>query len=115
MSMYAELLVAALRDDRWSEGEPTTGVLLAKLLRYRSRLAEGTPASGDYPTPAAVADQLAYDATLIDLARRLGVECDVHGFAQPQHERARLERELSSRGVDLKELDDRDDPEPEEW
>ena len=114
MSMYAELLASTLGNPRWSDGEEvTTGAVLAKLLRYRSRLLGPTPSSGLDPAPAAVADQLAYDATLVELARRLGIDCDVRGFAQPQHERARIERALASRGVRLDELGGRDHPAPD--
>jgi len=115
MSMYAELLVAALGDHRWSDGEPPTGALLAKLLRYRSRLILPISSpTGPHPAPAAVADQLAYDATLIDLARRLGIDCDVHGFAQPLYARARIERALASRGLRLDELERQHHSAPEE-
>ena len=52
---------------------------------------------------AALANQVAYDLALIDLARCLGLDCDPASFDQPQRRRIELEGELISHGIRLDE------------
>ncbi len=106
MSMYTELLRQALEDSEVRYEELTSGQLLARLIRYRSELLEGTSGSSDMGGGlSTVATQLAYDVALVGFARQLGIACGPEAFDQPQQERTRLERALSSNGVDLNELD----------
>jgi len=108
MSMYSQLLVAALDIDTPAEVEPTASAALARLLRSRRRLAETqAPHGGAVGAYAVVVDTLAHDVALIALVRLLGVECDVSEFDRPEVARAGLERELSARGISLDELDGR--------
>jgi hypothetical protein len=95
--MYAELLEAAL-GERLRSGPPgASGERLAELFRCRRQLnASPSPNNG---VAVSVADQLAYDVALIELAQGVGINCDLLGFDQPQRERARLEQGLISRGV----------------
>jgi hypothetical protein len=53
-----------------------------------------------------VADQLAYDIALIELAQGVGVDCDLFGFDQPPRERNRIEQALAARGLRLNDLDE---------
>jgi hypothetical protein len=103
MSVYAHLLGNAL-DQAHSEESSTTGDVLAQLLERRNRLRANMPmyTAPDW-APIAIADQLAYDVTLIELSQRLGIEVDRARFSQPQRERARLEQLLVSRGIHLDE------------
>ncbi len=117
MSIYSQLLSAALEQVDGSDGEPTTGEGLAKLLTYRSRLeSDVRMREGSDWTAAALADQLAYDIALIGLARSLEIEFDLDRFDQRQIERNRLERALEARGlgrgrlIELDELSERSEP-----
>ena len=103
--MYTELLREALDDSQERYDDPTSGQLLARLLRCRSVL-EGTSATPKMGGGlSAVATQLAYDVALVAFARQLGITSGPEDFDQPQRERARLERALSSTGVNLNQLD----------
>jgi hypothetical protein len=105
MSIYAQLLDQALGQTHSYETS-TTGDALTQLLELRHRL--GANLSGRTESdwaPAAVADQLAYDVALIEFSRRLGIEVNLTGFGQPQHERTRLEQALVTRGLRLDEFD----------
>lgn len=106
MSMYSQLLSAALDQTHPPSDDSTTGEALANLLERRSYLgARLASHPGSKWAPGAVADQLAYDIALIEIARQLGIEVDLNGFDQPENERARLERALLGRGVPLDDLD----------
>lgn len=99
MSVYSQLLGNALDQTHASQGS-TTGDVLAQLLERHNRLGTNlSPYTGSDWAPDAIADQLAYDVALIELSRRLGIEVDLTKFGQPQHERARLEQVLVSRGI----------------
>jgi hypothetical protein len=60
--------------------------------------------TGDWGA-AALANQVAFDLALIDLAESVGLEVDSSSFDRPQRRRLELERELKSRGIRLDELD----------
>lgn len=105
MSIYAQLLADAL-DQSHSDHNSTIGDALAQLLEYRSRLGTDMSSySGTDRASAAIADQLAYDVSLVELSRRLGIEASLTRFGQPRHERARLEQALISRGIHLEQFD----------
>lgn len=106
MTMYSQLLESALGQDPPSESQSTPGNALLKLIQCRSRLgSDASSHTGPAWVPAALADQLAYDVALVDLARQVGLECDLSRFNQPSEERHRLEGALRSRGIDLDEFD----------
>ena len=99
--MYAQLLDAVLYDES-EEAVPTRSAgPLAELVRLR-RVMDKHAGGGD-PGWAlqAVADQLAYDAALIRLARKRGVRADTGDFEVPEHGRTRLEQALVDKGVNL--------------
>ncbi|MGD0379101.1 MAG: hypothetical protein ABSC30_03870 [Acidimicrobiales bacterium] len=106
MSVYSQLLDTAL-DQTHSVPGSTTGDVLAQLLERRNRLgAKLSSYTGSDWAPDAIADQLAYDVALIEFSRRLGIDVDLTKFGQPQHERARLEQALVSRGIHLDVLEE---------
>jgi hypothetical protein len=103
MSMYADLLAASLPQPI-APGEQVSelGALLALLLAARIRLGErrsGAGAEGDLAT------NIEYDLALLRLCAARGVDVDPGRFDRPGEERARLERELALRGMDLGELE----------
>ncbi|MGA2305475.1 MAG: hypothetical protein ABSH29_14895 [Acidimicrobiales bacterium] len=105
MSMYTYILEAALRERPQPDARLATGDALVVLLECRRYL--GSIASSDRSSDwgsTALANQVAYDLALIDLARSVGIFCDSTSFDQPQRRRIELERELSSRGIALDEL-----------
>jgi hypothetical protein len=106
MSIYTQLLDTALGQIPSTEEELTPGEALTELFRCRTVLGAGLARTGSNWAPAAVANELAYDIALIELARSLGVACDVSRFDRPGHERARLERELAARGIRLVQSDE---------
>ncbi len=108
-SMYTKLLDAALREPTGADdsaAEANTDDLLAEVLRRRRQMRASQPApAGSGWAAGAVADQVAYDAALIRLARMLGIGCDVGRFATPEHERSTLEARLAERGFRLDALE----------
>jgi hypothetical protein len=105
MSIYAQLLNDALSQSH-SDEVPTAAETLTQLLKARNRLGANL---SSYPksewAPAAVADQVAYDIALIELARLLGIEVSLARFSRPEHERTQLERAVVSRGIPLDEIE----------
>jgi hypothetical protein len=107
MTMYSQLLEAALDQGPATRAEPSPGEALGKLVGCRSRLAEtASSGSGSGWLSVAIADQLAYDVALIGFARSIGIPCDFRHFEHPEAERDRLERALRSRGVDVDSIGD---------
>jgi hypothetical protein len=106
MTVYSQLLESALGQAPSSGGESTPGNALVKLIECRQRRdSVASSRSGPGWVPAALANQLAYDAALVDLARHVGLVCDLSRFNQPSGERSRLEGALRSRGIHLVEFD----------
>ena len=95
--MYRDLLTRALgkdEDGRRSED------LLADLVESRARLHVTGAAA---PVAEALARELSYDGALIRLCTAVHVRATPEWYESPEHERARLERELSRRGIRLPE------------
>jgi len=110
--MYSQLLGTAI--DGTVDGTSSTHEALAHLLRCRSKLGAGTVSDGEVDGLfTSVADSLAYDAALIELARVLGIECDVRAFDQPQNARAGLEQAVVAHGIRLDERDEQSGPDPD--
>jgi len=105
--MYAQLLGAALYERRRQDPPVARGERLADLLRCRSQLTTNASSNG---VAVAVADQLAYDAALIEFAQGLGIDVEVCGFDRPSVERRRVEQALASRGIPLYDLDEQPHP-----
>lgn len=101
--MYTQLLEAALGARTVSGQTRPVDASLADVFRCRRQLEEVGPNSVVDRVSAALADQVAYDVALIELARALGIECDPRGFDQPQQQRHKLEHGLEVRGIRLTE------------
>lgn len=98
--MYVDVLSDAFRaTDRGLTGEP----LVDHAVECRFQM---LTAGGGKPTAYdRLALEIAYDVALIRLCDDLGVPSAVADFANPLHERARIERVLAeSRGLDLRAL-----------
>jgi hypothetical protein len=111
MSMYTQLLQAALDNTGRAQVVPSPKEALVALRRCRRHL-DANPGgpSGDDWAPLAVADQLAYDVALIELTRSLGVDYDLQAFEHPQKARARLEQDLEARGIPIDPADEHGHP-----
>jgi hypothetical protein len=98
MVMYVDLLTRALGNDE--EEHRSAGLLLSDLVHSRARrqATEGDPRT---PVAEALAREVSYDGALIRLCTWLEVPSTPAGFTNPMRERARLEQELSVRGVGL--------------
>jgi hypothetical protein len=94
--MYRDLLTRAL--GKGEEGRRSDDLLLADLVDSRARL-HGTGAAA--PMVEALARELSYDGALIRLCTLLNVRATPAWFDSPERERARLEGELSHRGIVL--------------
>jgi hypothetical protein len=105
--MYVDLLRRALGTDE--AGPRSSDLLLADLVQSRARLraAEGSSATS---AAEALARELSYDGALIRLCASLEVPATPSGFANPPEERARLEKMLTDRGL---ELEPAENPEPQ--
>jgi hypothetical protein len=100
MSMYTQLLDAAVGQRGPVGVHPTRRSALDALRRSRGELDEGIPPATDPDAvPVVLAREIAYDVALLELAEVMGLEPDLHRFEQPQQERARLESALQDRGV----------------
>ena len=97
--MYRDLLTQAL--GKGEEGRRSDDLLLADLVESRARLHVAGAAA---PVAEALARELSYDGALIRLCTALKVRASPEWFECPERERARLERELSRRGILLPTL-----------
>ena len=96
--MYVDLLTRAL--GKGEEGHRSDDLLLADLVHSRARL-RATEGDSRIPVAEALARELSYDGALIRLCALLDVPTGPASFANPVRERARLERELTARGLEL--------------
>jgi len=100
MSMYVDLLSSAL--DTWID-ELTGGALIDYALSCRAEMLRVGPHRGD-TAYSSLAAEIAYDRALIKLCQTNEVPVTATSFAYPRDERARLEGELATAGVDLAAL-----------
>jgi hypothetical protein len=106
--MYAHILEVALRERSQPDTGITTGEALAILFDCRRHLdLIASSERGMDWSSTALANQVAYDLALIDLARCVGLDCDPISFDQPQRRRIEMEHQLISRGIRLDERDQR--------
>ncbi len=101
--MYVRLLDAVLSDvpDPSAPPPARSPGPLAELVRLRHVMEKHAEHAGTGWALQAVADQLAYDAALVRLARKRGVVVDIGCFDVPDQGRARLEQALVDKGVNL--------------
>jgi hypothetical protein len=95
MNMYSHLLSSVFED--WVD-ELTGTSLVDYALICRVEMLSPRPTGS---ASIALAAEIAYDRALIKLCASRRIPVDVAGFARPQSERERLERELAAVGVDL--------------
>lgn len=102
MSMYTQLLGAALDERRPLEAGAGRPAALAEARRCRHDLETATP-TGVKPdaVPIVLALHVGYDVALIELASVMGIDSDPGRFEQPQRERERLEAALGDLGITL--------------
>jgi hypothetical protein len=103
MSMYTQLLDAAL-SQLPIDGSGKAREAVSEMQRCRRRLEQGTPDADPDAVSAALALQISYDVALLRVAGLVGIESDPSRFAQPLHERTRLERALAERGIGFSEI-----------
>jgi hypothetical protein len=102
MSMYTQLLGAALGDRLSFVAGPTRTAAVAEVRRCRRDLEARVPAgTTSHSVPVVLALQVGYDAALIELAAVMGIDSGPGRFEPPETERERLEAALSELGVDL--------------
>jgi hypothetical protein len=100
MSMYTQLLDAAVGQREPVGVHPTRHSALDALRRRCGELNEGIPPATDPDAiPVVLAREIAYDMALLELSEVMGIKTDLHRFEQPQQERARLEEALRDYGV----------------
>lgn len=99
--MYAQLLEAVLAYEEDPEVRPRSQGPLADVLRLRHVMERHATRTDPGWALQAVADQLAYDAALVRLARRRGIAADPDAFESPLRGRAALEDALVAKGVNL--------------
>jgi hypothetical protein len=106
MSMYTQILEAALREHRQPAIAPTVAEALGALLQCHTRLSSSGSLEREFDwSSTALAKQVACDIALIDLARSVGIACDAVDFDQPERRRNELIRKLVSSGIRLDEFD----------
>jgi hypothetical protein len=102
MSMYTQLLGAALGDRLPFVVETSRIVAVAEARRWRhdleSRRLAGMTADS---VPVVLALQVGYDMALIELAAMMGIDSAPGRFEPPETERKRLEVALGDLGIDL--------------
>ena len=99
--MYSQLLEAVLDYEEDPEVRPRSQGPLADVLRLRHAMERHATRTDPGWALQAVADQLAYDAALIRLARRRGIATDLGDFELPERGRTVLEDALITKGVNL--------------
>jgi hypothetical protein len=98
--MYVDILSSALGS--WVD-ELTDSSLVEYTLTCRAEMLGAGPHRGD-TAYSSLAVEIAYDRALIKLCEAHDVPVMATSFAHPREERARLEHELASAGIDLAAL-----------
>jgi hypothetical protein len=101
MSMYAQLLDAALEQRPPRAPEPSRRDAVEEVRRCRAELELGVPVRSVDTVPAVLALQIGYDVALLELAGVVGIESEASRFDQPERERDRLRQALNDMGIDL--------------
>lgn len=109
MAVYDDLLVAVCEEEERRLEGCDFEVLVADLGQRRRALTGLVSPLDPYDVVEQLTRQLAYDAVLLVLGRRLGIDTGPRAFAVPGSERSRLEHLLARSGV----IDLPTDPSPE--
>jgi len=97
MSMYSMLLAAALDREAETVSPKSTAEALVRVLRCRDVDVSRTSQWGS--SYDRTIDSVSYDVALVQLARLVGVDCDVTRFDQAGLARSHLVQELLARGL----------------
>ncbi|HEY5110058.1 MAG TPA: hypothetical protein VII96_10670 [Acidimicrobiales bacterium] len=100
-AMYTQLLEAVLAYEADPATQPRSQGPLADVIRLRHTMERHAARTDPGWALQAVADQLAYDAALVRLARKRGVAVGLDAFDIPEQGRAALEEALIALGVNL--------------
>ena len=100
MSIYTQLLDAALEQRSPRERETNADHAVREVRRCRKELESGVPENLD-TVPAVLALQIGYDVALLELAEVVGIESGASWFEQPERERDRLREALNEMGINL--------------
>jgi len=100
--MYTQLLEAVLAYEADTPSLLRSQGPLADVIRLRHALERHLGRTDPGWALQAVADQLAYDAALVRLARQRGVDIGIRAFDIPERGRAAIESALLARGVNLR-------------
>lgn len=101
MSMYTQLLDAALEQRPPCAPDPSRSHAVEQVRRCREELELGVPQQSVDTVPAFLALQIGYDVALLELAEAVGIESGPSRFEQPERERDRLRHALDDIGIDL--------------
>jgi hypothetical protein len=99
--MYTQLLEAVLVYEADPATQPRSQGPLADVIRLRHTMERHATRTDPGWALQAVADQLAYDAALVRLARKRGIPAGSDAFDIPQQGRTGLESALIALGVNL--------------
>jgi len=99
--MYTKLLEAVLAHEADPATRSRSHGQLTDVIRLRHTLERQAARTDPEWALQAVADQLAYDAALVRLARRRGIVVRSDSFDVPERGRTALESALTAQGVDL--------------
>jgi hypothetical protein len=109
MSMYTQLLDAALEQRPPREDSVSRTAAVEEVRRCRDELEVGVPRRDELDAvPAVLALQIGYDVALLELAAVVGIETGPYRFEQPERERDRLRQALNDVGIRLDTLADAD-------
>ena len=100
-AMYTELLDAVLDYEADPATRPRSQGPMADVIRLRHTMERHATRTDPGWALQAVADQLAYDAALVRLARKRGIPAGTDAFDIPQRGRTGLEEALLVLGVNL--------------
>jgi hypothetical protein len=101
MSMYTQLLDAALEQRLPRESERSRRHAVEEVRRCREELELGVPGHNLDTVPAVLALQIGYDVALLELAEVVGIDSGPSRFDQPERERDRLRHALNDMGIDV--------------
>jgi hypothetical protein len=101
MSMYTQLLDAALEQRPPRDPSPSQNHAVEAVRRCREELEHGVPDRSIDTVPTVLALQIGYDVALLELAEVVGIESGPSRFEQPERERDRLQHALNDMGIDL--------------
>ena len=100
-AIYTQLLEAVLAYEPDPATEPRSQGPMADVIRLGRAMESHASRKDPGWALEAVADQLSYDAALIRLSRRRGIEVDVDAFDFPTRARAALEDALIELGFEV--------------